>query len=155
MSEAAGKMHRQVIEAAVGGALILTVNKRLARFLRELFDKRMMDEGRRAWESPRIVSLDAWLRAAASQLGDDWRLLGSFSAQRLWEEVIEKHTEGTGLGLLQVAATARQTMEAHRLLAEYEARIGKTRCAMQVRGGIELLIVTDPSNMAWLTGYDG
>jgi ectoine hydrolase len=39
-------------------------------------------------------------------------------------------------------------------LAEYEARIAKTRAAME-RRGIELLIVSDPSNMAWLTGYDG
>ena len=38
--------------------------------------------------------------------------------------------------------------------AEYDARIAKTRRAMEQRG-IELLIVTDPSNMAWLTGYDG
>jgi ectoine hydrolase len=37
---------------------------------------------------------------------------------------------------------------------EYEARIAGTRQAM-LRRGIELLIVTDPSNMAWLTGYDG
>jgi ectoine hydrolase len=38
--------------------------------------------------------------------------------------------------------------------AEYQARIAKVRRAMAERG-IELLIVTDPSNMAWLTGYDG
>lgn len=37
---------------------------------------------------------------------------------------------------------------------EYDARIAKTRKAMEARG-IELLLVTDPSNMAWLTGYDG
>ena len=37
---------------------------------------------------------------------------------------------------------------------EYDSRIKKTRKAMFERG-IELLIVTDPSNMAWLTGYDG
>lgn len=37
---------------------------------------------------------------------------------------------------------------------EYADRIAKTRNAMQARG-IELLIVSDPSNMAWLTGYDG
>lgn len=37
---------------------------------------------------------------------------------------------------------------------EYETRIAKARAAME-RAGIELLIVTDPSNMAWLTGYDG
>lgn len=37
---------------------------------------------------------------------------------------------------------------------EYAARLAKTRAAMEARG-IELLLVTDPSNMAWLTGYDG
>ncbi|WP_119459426.1 ectoine hydrolase DoeA [Rhodospirillaceae bacterium SYSU D60014] len=38
--------------------------------------------------------------------------------------------------------------------AEYDSRIARTRQAME-RQGIDLLIVTDPSNMAWLTGYDG
>ncbi len=38
--------------------------------------------------------------------------------------------------------------------AEFAARLDKTRVAMQ-RAGIELLVVTDPSNMHWLTGYDG
>ena len=37
---------------------------------------------------------------------------------------------------------------------EYRLRLDKTRSAMQV-AGIELLIVSDPSNMAWLSGYDG
>ena len=37
---------------------------------------------------------------------------------------------------------------------EYAARIAKTRTAM-AKAEVELLIVTDPSNMAWLTGYDG
>jgi len=39
-------------------------------------------------------------------------------------------------------------------LEEYAARLGKTRAKMSVCG-IDLLLVTDPSNMAWLTGYDG
>ncbi|HLI13863.1 MAG TPA: ectoine hydrolase DoeA [Alphaproteobacteria bacterium] len=37
---------------------------------------------------------------------------------------------------------------------EYAARLGKVRAAMAA-AEIELLIVTDPSNMGWLTGYDG
>jgi len=37
---------------------------------------------------------------------------------------------------------------------EYAARIARTRRAMEAKG-IELLICSDPSNMAWLTGYDG
>ncbi len=37
---------------------------------------------------------------------------------------------------------------------EYAQRLAATRRAMEERG-IDLLIVSDPSNMAWLTGYDG
>ena len=37
---------------------------------------------------------------------------------------------------------------------EYAARLAKTRHAMAERG-IDLLLVSDPSNMHWLTGYDG
>jgi ectoine hydrolase len=37
---------------------------------------------------------------------------------------------------------------------EYAERLAKTRTAMAAKG-IDLLYVSDPSNMAWLTGYDG
>ena len=37
---------------------------------------------------------------------------------------------------------------------EYAGRLGRTRAAMEA-AGIEVLVVVDPSNMAWLTGYDG
>jgi ectoine hydrolase len=37
---------------------------------------------------------------------------------------------------------------------EYDRRIALARAEM-ARRGIDLLIVSDPSNMAWLTGYDG
>lgn len=37
---------------------------------------------------------------------------------------------------------------------EYQRRIKKTRVAMNA-AGIDVLFVTDPSNQAWLTGYDG
>ncbi len=37
---------------------------------------------------------------------------------------------------------------------EFSARLDKTRKAMASQG-VELLVVSDPSNMAWLTGYDG
>ena len=37
---------------------------------------------------------------------------------------------------------------------EYAERLAKTRRAMEGKD-IDLLIVSDPSNMNWLTGYDG
>ena len=38
--------------------------------------------------------------------------------------------------------------------SEYDARIAKTRAEM-TRRGFDTIIVSDPSNMGWLTGYDG
>lgn len=38
--------------------------------------------------------------------------------------------------------------------AEYATRLQKTRLQMDAQG-LDALFVTDPSNMAWLTGYDG
>ena len=37
---------------------------------------------------------------------------------------------------------------------EYRARIAKTRTVMAAKG-LDAIFVTDPSNMSWLTGYDG
>ncbi|MCT7375755.1 M24 family metallopeptidase [Chelativorans salis] len=39
-------------------------------------------------------------------------------------------------------------------IQEYANRLDKTRRAMEAKG-IDILFVEDPSNMAWLTGYDG
>lgn len=46
------------------------------------------------------------------------------------------------------------TVELNFTRDEYAARVAKTHRAMAAKG-IDLLIVSDPSNMAWLTGYDG
>lgn len=37
---------------------------------------------------------------------------------------------------------------------EYQRRLNKTRTAM-AQAGLDAIFVTDPSNQAWLTGYDG
>lgn len=37
---------------------------------------------------------------------------------------------------------------------EYRNRLAKTRNSMEAKG-LDVVIVSDPSNMAWLTGYDG
>jgi probable DNA repair protein len=115
--------HGAALTAAAQGAVVLTVNKRLSRYLRVLFDDRMRQEGRGAWKTPEILSLDIWLRRTLAHLGEDSRLLDEFSTLRLWEEVIETDSDSVGGGLLQIAATARRAMEAHQLLTEYDVDV--------------------------------
>lgn len=56
--------------------------------------------------------------------------------------------------LLEEASAGMTEPTLHFTRDEYAARIAKVRTAMTDRG-IELMICSDPSNMAWLTGYDG
>ena len=46
------------------------------------------------------------------------------------------------------------TFDANFTTAEYLVRIAKTRAVMAAKG-LDAIFVTDPSNMSWLTGYDG
>src|SRR3546814_10687190 len=55
---------------------------------------------------------------------------------------------------LQEPVPPNMTPTLHFSRAEFAARVDRTRRAMEKRG-IDALIVSDPSNMAWLTGYDG
>jgi ectoine hydrolase len=50
--------------------------------------------------------------------------------------------------------SAMTNVTLHFPLTEYHRRIARTRVAMAERG-LDLVIVSDPSNMSWLTGYDG
>jgi probable DNA repair protein len=113
--------HQRILAAAASGALVVTVNKRLCRHLRERFDAEQRGAGRSVWATPAIHSLDGYLLTALGQAGEDWRLLGEFAARRLWEEVIAADAARCGVGLLQVPATARQALAAHALLVEYGA----------------------------------
>ena len=46
------------------------------------------------------------------------------------------------------------TFEANFPTEEYDRRINRTRRTMADRG-LDMIVVTDPSNMSWLSGYDG
>ncbi|MCL3881210.1 ectoine hydrolase DoeA [Marivita sp. GX14005] len=46
------------------------------------------------------------------------------------------------------------TYEKNFTTEEYQRRIDKTRAAMSVKG-LDAIVVCDPSNMSWLSGYDG
>lgn len=46
------------------------------------------------------------------------------------------------------------TFEKNFTTGEYQTRLAKTRAAMTA-AGLDAIVVCDPSNMSWLTGYDG
>ena len=110
----------QIFVKASHGALVLTANKRLFRYLREKYDLWMQEQGKSVWPTPQIYSYEGWLALCLDMLGDSWRLLTPHQERYLWEQQIENSSRGTPLELLQLSQTADQALKANHLLKEYD-----------------------------------
>ena len=71
------------------GALVLTVNKRLARHLQNQYDRARQDEGALVWPRAEIMSLSAWL---SNQQGKQ------AISQKVLEFVPAQYARGAGRG---------------------------------------------------------
>ncbi|MFK5926599.1 MAG: PD-(D/E)XK nuclease family protein [Desulfuromusa sp.] len=115
---------QKAIVAAAKGALVLTVNKRLFRYLRDCYDQHMLMQGKNIWSTPQIINFEGWLNQCLSDLGEGWRLLNQQQQQCLWEQQVENSSRGSTLELLQLSKTAEKALQAHRLLNEYNLSLG-------------------------------
>lgn len=111
-----------ILTAAEKGALVLTVNQRLARCLVQAYDRRQQEQGRSVWASPSIVFHHHWQWQVAGRLRLSDKTLSSAQALRLWERALEEEGQSLeGGGLLRVPEAARAAAQAHQLLHEYGA----------------------------------
>lgn len=110
-----------IVRAALDGALVITVNNRLARHLRQQVDNHMRALGSLAWRTPRIFTFESWLYQVAARLGLDDRILTPGQALHLWENVIDEELKGADIALMNSAEAAVQAQQAHHLLEQYEA----------------------------------
>ncbi len=109
-------MHEhEMMQALREGALLVTVNNRLARHWRGLFAQQAAEQSMEkasVWSAPNILPWGAWLRQlwdAASWLAPDAPLLlDARQADVLWRKIIERESAA----LLQAAASARLAQEA-------------------------------------------
>jgi ATP-dependent helicase/nuclease subunit B len=111
-----------LVIAAQKGALVLTVNQRLARYLVQAYDRLQHEQGCAAWKSPAIHFHLQWQWQMAARLRLDAKTLGPAQALRLWERAVEEEEQGLGSGgLMRVPDAARAAAQAHQLLCEYGA----------------------------------
>ncbi len=115
--------YRQLMDDMSRGALVLTANRRLYRYLRDCYDQHMLATGQGAWQAPQLLSYEAWLQKCLVELGEEWRLLNSLQLQYLWEQLIERSSAAAGMELLQIPKTAETAIQAYRLLTEYELEL--------------------------------
>jgi ATP-dependent helicase/nuclease subunit B len=112
------------VHAALGeGALVVTPNRRLARFLQREFDQAQRAVGREAWNTPRIVPYPVWLESlwqeavAADDRAAPELLLTAAQVAQLWREVVVSE----GMPLLDPHGAAALAAEAWTLAHEWGA----------------------------------
>ncbi len=109
-----------ILEAAEKGALVLTVNQRLARYLVQAYDRRQQERGRSVWTSPNILFHLSWQRKVSEHLHLNDKTLNSAQALLLWERAVQEVERGNAeAGLMRVTDAARAAAQAHQLLCEY------------------------------------
>ncbi len=102
-------------EKVADGALLITVNQRLARHHLSRYSRWQMQQGRQWWETPAILPFRAWLRtlhdgALAAGLTER-TLLPDLLQQKLWRECIDSDAQLDLLDKDAATASARSAWE--------------------------------------------
>ncbi len=111
---------KNIVEQIEQGTLILTVNRRLARFIAQGYEAAQMDAGHEVWPTAQILPLNTWLQqlwqARCFDRPDLPFVLDDHQSLLQWEQVIAESSDG----LLNVAATARSAAQAWRLMKQWQ-----------------------------------
>lgn len=103
------------------GAVMLTVNQRLARHQLSRYSQWQMQQGNAWWETPEVLPMRAWLRqlhARALAAGLSSRaLLPDLLQQKLWQRCIEQDSH---LALLDTVAATRSARTAWELSCAWQ-----------------------------------
>ncbi|PIE36695.1 MAG: hypothetical protein CSA54_03650, partial [Gammaproteobacteria bacterium] len=105
-------------EALAAGALLLSVNQRLARHLQIAHAEWRLARGESVWESPRILPWSAWFTHWYGELDlpDKRALLPSLLARQYWHDAVER---GEQARLLDTRAAAELAFEAWQIAARW------------------------------------
>ncbi|HLT90741.1 MAG TPA: PD-(D/E)XK nuclease family protein [Woeseiaceae bacterium] len=115
--------YRWLDDALAEGAEVVTAGRRLARELRQAYAERQLLAGRRAWHTPAVLPLDAWLetRLEAWPASDPLpQRLGAQASAVLWERCLER---AAGLDRVDAAAFVPAARRAWRRLAEWNVDV--------------------------------
>jgi ATP-dependent helicase/nuclease subunit B len=120
-----------------GTALLVTPNARLARTVRQTFDRRQQSAGRAVWTPARVLAWDQWLSSLWTSLvlagHEDRILLNPAQEHALWREIVQ--ADATTIGLTPPDSLADLSRTAFRLAAAY-------RGVERIRGGATLDVRT-------------
>ncbi len=119
MKELKTIFQQEAFELLADGAALVTVNRRLARYLTSCYTRHQEEAGQTVWETPDILPFAAWLQrlygrgiraACANGKKNLPVLLSAVQELRVWESIIKESPYGKGL--LQISETAKAAVNA-------------------------------------------
>lgn len=96
----------------------MTVNARLSRYLRSLYDMDMEKSGHTAWPTPVIIPLFSWLENLWAENWPDRPVLSAIRAQTLWEKVVSEDRL-LSKEIMSSRGIAKTAYDAYSLIREY------------------------------------
>lgn len=115
----------QLFNTIDNGSLVVTVNRRLSRYLQQRYDAFKMQQGGEVWPTPKIMPLSTWLQLLWQEYGfvaaQPPSLINQHQAGLVWQQIIRESEQGSGL--LNVMATARSASQAWGLMQQWNLTI--------------------------------
>lgn len=109
-----------IIESIKCGAVVLTVNTRLSRYLSAEFDLAMKESGATSWPTPLILPFSAWVESLWSE-STGAPLLGAVRSKVLWDSIVS--ADAVCGGLLLPSGASEESFKAYSILKEYDLRL--------------------------------
>jgi len=124
-------MHDWLLDSLANDGTVVTANRRLARVLGESFSVAQINEGKRAWRSPAVLTWQDWLLSLSSKALDQKGFpakINSHQSQVLWERCLQKDVRDSGSGISSLVRMSRDTQQK---LADWRVSIGEVARAAQ------------------------
>ncbi len=130
----------------------LTVNSRLARWRLLEYNEAQSQSGLKAWSTPKILPLTAWLKQVWMQSWPDQYILTPLQAEKLWAQTVKQTSWKIKLDLLHLKETAKKAQEAYSLIQQYRLPLDQEKFSRTEEG--YLFLGWAQTYQKWLTTYN-
>ncbi len=130
----------------------LTVNSRLARWRLLEYNEAQHQSGQKAWSTPQILPLTAWLQQVWMQSWPEQYILTPLQAEKLWAKIVRKTSWQLKLDLLHLRATSKKAAEAYSLIQQYRLPVERENFSQTEEG--KLFYVWMHTYQQWLETHN-
>jgi probable DNA repair protein len=110
----------QLLSLIDDGALVLTVNKRLARYIQKLYDNNQLKKNLLTWQSPDIYMISTWM-SLLFQKFSDIPVLSQEQSHYIWSRIVADNVDK----LLHLHAATSRVQDAYKIIHDYLIPLSK------------------------------